>query len=742
MLTIAGGIVVLAAVGGGLLLYGHKLPTRIDGSRAEQRSEIVAALATNQSVGDPALTRQVQPLLKRLGESLLKHDPSSMDQQFDFERMVKEIERLPIPPKISPKNRAGFAAGLKQGIRQQFSVTGTMGGWNQHNIRSVRPVLDAPGDVVVYVVLHQASGPSRMRFWLHKTNNWRVYDYEDLTIGLRISTIMGQMLGSVGSPAEARVIQDLQAIPKALVAINGGDFKAAEAALDSISDENLPPNLLATVYATRTSVALMQQDSAGALRFANRAIELNPDVVLTYLLKAAAHNALGAHEEALTAMKTYHDALGPTGLGSYQQAVALVALKRQSEALVVLQAGLADEPESIDCNYFLATLDSADAQAIFRSHAENRTFPAAAFRELCAAFDRNGSSIGLINFVEAQGPAQGDTIDVRFYRAAGLEYQKRYAEAAALFVKELKTEDAFYKDAVLPRYLTCMVAAGLPLEGYRATGQPEASFAHLCTALATDDPALAKLYEEHLERHPADAHAWDRKGLWLVRQDRFADAVEAYDQAIRQSLSPESIDGINARRMYALFKLGKGLETFRKLPSQVERFDQLASLFAGERQVTELAELIEVHSKAEPQSKAIAPWRGELAYLKKDYRHAITILRPLLDRPDDNLAWTISDRLVRSYSAIGEFEQALEAAGADAEKRDALHLTLIAAARGDVAATHAAVVRALRDGYDKEDMLDDPDIGPIVNTPPFAEVLNRLKPPATAPTSTLNPQPH
>ncbi len=734
-------LVLVIAGAGGLLYQQRRTTTRVDAPPAVNRAEVVNSFSSTQPTGDPQQLIEIQKMLTEMGKGVSNPNEGTVDRYFDIDRLILEIERLPDPPTMGSENRTAFATGLKQGLKQQFTGSGTLSSWSNVQVRLVRPVSDRPNEVVVVAKLEHPAYVARMRFWMTHTDRWRIYDLEDLDAGLRTSNVMGSLFALIDKPTGPATLAAIQSMGRAMEALRNGKLKTATTEIDSISDSSMPPAYLGMVYMIRSAIAIRENAFEDAQTKVDRAIQLSPDLAMNYLLKSIACNGLRQDEPAVKAGQQYLDMIGPSELGGYQVGRALVRLKRFPEAIKALQSGLLDEPKSADCLKTLAGIDTPEAQAALSQHVKALTLSPLEFRTLCNSLDNDGYVKGLTTVVEVQAAKQGDTIDARFYTATVKEVQGSYAEAAAIYLKDIHTAEKFYIKAVLSRYVACMVELKKPLEAYETAGRPQEAFKLLANQLPAKSPELAQLMAKHLKLFPKDAEAWDANGDWLSNLQKYDEAAAAYDKAVEFMSEDSSIKGLAASRLYAYYKAGKGIQAFRDYPRDVDRFKQLANLTSNDKKPDELRQVIEIHRAVVPDSPLLAVYEAEAAYLDKDYVKVVRILDAMPEVDDYNVKWRRKDRLVRAYVNLKQFKQATKTSFDGTKFADPLQTALIAAAQGDLAATTRAVDAATDDDYEAGELLDDPDLGPLLKTAAFDTIRAKLLKPATQPTTLPATQP-
>jgi len=696
-------------------------------------SAVAGSFSSSQVVGDPDEIAAIKKRLTEMGVAVGDRKTTIVSTYFNVDKLLAEVETIVPSFKMPASQRKTMVTSLQSGLQSQFSAGTSLPPWHETDVRLVRTA-GAGGEVMVIAKLVHADFTSRMRFWMKHTDQWRIYDFEDLDIGLRVTNTIAGLLADPSISSGATPPKALKQIANAMQSLRAGDLEAADKAIGTVNDPVIPRELQSLMSVIRALAAERRQDHAVALKNADESIALSGDRVIAYLVKAMAHNGLEQFDEGLAAANKYQELIGPSQMGSYQIAHANLGLKNIPEAVAAMKTGLADEPQSIEMLRLLAKTDSPLALEALREYLKTLKLTPEVFRAFCAALDNRTNAKALAVLVAEQGPMQGNTIDVRFYTAAVKEQAGEYEAAAAMYRRELGAIDTEYAKSALQRYGRCMAKVNKPIEAYDAAGQTPAAFDAIFYAINYKSPAKAELMARHLKLHPNDPDAWDEQGRWLSGKGQYAEAAESYDKALALSRGKTPLEGLPARRLYAKYKSGKGMETFKETPADAERFAQYASLLSTDNKPDELQQVINVHRAALPESPQLKLYDGQLAFLRKDYAGAVRILSSI----DEEKAgtWRKRDLMIRSYVRLNQLDQAARIAAQVRDEPDYLYAAIIAAARGDVTTTEAAINKYIEQDEDEPgEVLTDPDLGPILKTPAFAKIYKKLTRPTTLPTT-------
>jgi hypothetical protein len=215
---------------------------------------------------------------------------------------------------------------------------------------------------------------------------------------------------------------------------------------------------------------------------------------------------------------------------------------------------------------------------------------------LCLA---DGDLALLEALVEAHAKREPTSADLRRMRIALKLRQKQPAEAIALFRAALeKALDGDQRREITDDFLLAALDAEQPLQGYEAAPDPHHAFRLLAGELQERENTaeLRRLIDVHRQRHPNDPWLHYHLGQLQASDQKWEQAAADLAAACRQA-SAEDRAIFRWWRVYTMYRSGRGLEAYRdETPAlRQETFEQLADLFAQDRDVAGLTALVDAH---------------------------------------------------------------------------------------------------------------------------------------------------
>lgn len=726
------GVGITAAV---LFARARQLPQRVDNAAADQSEKVAAFGRSGRAAGADA--KDATALLDAMSLAMRQRQGSAATDIFDIDRMIDEVCRLPGVPAASSGDRKRMAAGLRTGMGRMLRAEGALQPWDTTEVRMVRPA-ETPGDIIVYSKLRSADGATRMRWWMHKTDKLRIYDFEDVDAGLRASSIMGRLIAGPDPRDIVTLQQDIQALNQSVVALARSDAEAAEKALSQVRAATLPQDIQCLRHIATGTLRILHQRSDDALHELAQAEALNPTSPIVFDLRAIAHNQKGESEKALQAAARSRELLGPGELNCVQSALALVALGRKAEAAQAYREALLDEPGSVDALAGLASLldpsQQAEVGAAFAKSAVTRE----SFEALAGEISSSETAEALRSVAQAYSTRHPDDVAGQYYKALARRMAGEFKAAADDLEQLLDNPDEKYRDAAFEEFLDAKIAAGEALDGYRRCRRPEAALQAMSWRLMGPKnlDAWDSVVSEHLRQFPEDWQGNLYKGRILFERGQVPEAETAYRRALQNAGEDGSRAQVRRAWAYALGESGRVVRAYTEVLGGIEGFDHLAGVCSETENASGLAELITAHRRAEPADPFIPLWEAEASFLRGDYSAAVALLRQhrTVAEGSTERFYHIEDRLVRSLLRLGRIDEALvEAKAGGTPDEPSYYLLLAHCARQDADAAIAVADKLVDSDYDPEDFYEDPDLARLLNTPAMASFRERF--PGEFPTS-------
>ena len=207
-----------------------------------------------------------------------------------------------------------------------------------------------------------------MRWWLvRKAGEWKLYDLEDLHMGLRFTRNVATLVTPANIerlgrnlPAFQRAVQALQ---EGMNLLARGDCEGADKALAPARLVQLPAPFQAIVEIAEGLILLSRGDGNAALARFDTAERLLPGMAITMFTRGTALLSLGRHEEALIAIRAYQKEVGADGLSSEIEGTAHEKLGNSKEAAIAYRRALDEVPEMVDAFHGLRRVLPVGAKA-------------------------------------------------------------------------------------------------------------------------------------------------------------------------------------------------------------------------------------------------------------------------------------------------------------------------------------------------------------------------------------------
>ncbi|MBA4063141.1 MAG: hypothetical protein C0501_05405 [Isosphaera sp.] len=656
--------------------------------REENRREAAAVFnAPVEPSGEEA--GEFARVLARFSDAVRDRDADAMTGLFAPDRVLDEVARQAgggVPVASDPGFRAGFTSGFRAGA--QGIVSNPLFRWDSTAVRRVRWAADGSEAVVVAAHRRRAEVGGepvqltiKARWWfVRRGGAWRVYDFEDLDGGVRLTAGMAALFAPAFRDRLPQIQGAVAGLRDAQAALLDGDLDAVEAGLARVRTADLPAALDAVVTFLEAAARLGRGDPDGALKALDRAGELNPDMPGRHALRAAALNATGDHAGALAAADLYVSQLGPDADVDVHRGVALSWLNRAEEAAAAFRRALDDDPDSKDALNGLRSVLPDGGKAELADRLARAPSAGRVFDDLvrAARADNDEEAVKALE----RGLRKALPADPRGVSAAvrRLVEAKSYPEAAAELKAGLGAVAAADRRQVLVAYLYAMIAADRPLDAYAAVPAADAAAAFRTLAGELDDsleefdpadppPAAAQLREliaAHRKRAPKDAWLGFYEAALLQYEGQYEKAERGFaaaEAAYRKAPAPPPAGGkdweadqFRFRRVRCLYQAKQGLKAYAEVGPAADTFEQLAHAYENDNDAAGLGALVAAHRKRSPDDATLGYWAAALAYLEADYGRAADGFAAFLKAAGEKepRRWSATDRCVRGYLRAGK----------------------------------------------------------------------------------------
>jgi len=627
----------------------------LQAEREADRLEAAAAFA-NPVPPTPDERAEFGRFFDELSAALKRGDATEAGRRFDSHRMTAELTRQGAFDRIPGGDQRGFRRGFAEGVGRALGaslVGNELLRWDRTTIRRVRWTEDRK-EAVVIAVHADGVGPDslrmKMRWWfIRKDDGWKIYDLEDLEMGMRISQAMRMLLASQSlqdlvnnAPAMRVATHDIRSAMVALVIQK--DFDEAERILVRCRGVRLPDFLAAVRELVEGGLLLERNKPEDALRHLIEADRLLPGMPVVKLCRAAGLNQLEKHAEALELAQAYMAELGPDAVALAHAGFALEGLGRHDEALDSYRKGSDEDPDERLCLLGLLRLLPVEMKSEIADRLTKSSKPMEHFEELLRQARVEGDDAGVKALIGWLRTAKPDDPRVRTEELRQLVKEKQFEPAAAKLKKHLAEVKGEERRELLNAYLFAMIGQEKHIEAYQAVPAEHAAAAFHTLAgqleedaedadpekPSTTDKKLGELIAAHRKRDAADPWLWYFEGSRLQARGEFEKAEREFSEGGKKlagrPVDPDepdaAVDSFRSRRVACFLSLKQGLKAYTSVGPSEATFRQIASHFDLEKDATNLAALLALHRKENPASPELAFWEAEVDYLNMKYERA------------------------------------------------------------------------------------------------------------------------
>jgi predicted Zn-dependent protease len=651
-LFLIGGTVAICLVVGlaifAVVVYQRSVRHRPPTETAEEKyRETAAAFDGDLEIDDKRRFREVTRHFVLLQKALDQRNGTLYQSLYDFDRMADELMHSSSVPGFA-KNRRAFIDGMRQGAGNVDAMAAIYS-YDSFDIKRIKTLADDECVVFVRLVANDTTS-WKMRWWLkRKSGAWRFYDYEELDTALRASQMMDIMLQSlISDPANrnsdakhARVQQQVKQLQAAGIALAEEEIETAERVLADIDVSLLPKPFQAVRWVHQANLDLYNENYEAVLSACDRIESLQDDVPLVLFLRAAAHNGLGQHEQAIVLIQKYLELLGADVHAYLQLGTALAGLDRKPEALDAYRNGLDEDANSVDTLYNLGLLLAADEVDEVGRRFMQTARPAENFEALAQAFFADEAVEALEAVVRAYAATARNDPNTGYYQAQVHVMRGEFDAAAAAIEAALP----LVKDSEELEYYVVVLADSLyevdrTTEAYEKSPDKKYAFEHIADRFVSDErwSDLDVLIEVHKAAHPEDPLLMYYAAEILVARDQFEEAAETVKSAFDRVAGSEDAQFFHRLYLDSLARVNKHLAAYDGVPDKRPAFDYLAGSLLRDDEDEDRARLkkfVDHHAATDPEDPKLAYYRAEILREEGKPLEAAKLIESVMPRIED-----------------------------------------------------------------------------------------------------------
>ncbi|HVX15660.1 MAG TPA: hypothetical protein VHC22_31025 [Pirellulales bacterium] len=639
-LALLAGLVVLVAVGVGVFVvlqregtFARPRPPRPQESLAEKRRANTEAFGKSAAAGDasPKEISEFAALLERI--SHIK-TAEQAEECFDIDRLFQEVGAASSNQQLF--RAPGTAKGFRKGFTERFADRGLLRNCVSSEVKRVN-FQGGRDEAILFSQHRTAEGHGvKIRWWAARSQGkWKIYDFEDLEMGVRSSTNAAALMDAAGkqgfSPKQSEAVNAVGAATTFLVQ---REYDRAEQQILPTLDVPLPKALAAWRFAQLAIVQTSRNNWEQVIGFVDRAAAVNPDMPMLPMLRAQALNGLGRFDEAAVEARKYITELGGDDHGSFLLGTALTGMGKKDEAADAFREGLGDYADSVENLVGLAGVLSADDMEEVAERFEEFERPAARFQEVAGQLVAEENSAALAAVVARNRLLAPRDPHNDFYQGEMHWMLRQYDEAAEAFRKALPKMPPDERIGCQRALRNSLLSADKPIEAYEAMPDGNDTFLAICNHLVKnrDADGLDRLTKMHAERHPDDYWLPYFRGEVQMMREEYEQAAATFRPMLTAQLPDGARASYHDEYLAAEINAGHPLQGYQDVPDAEDAFLKTANRLLADRNPDDLEKLVALHAERQPDDLFLTYFGGEVPYLRGQPAEAAERFKPLLDK--------------------------------------------------------------------------------------------------------------
>lgn len=566
---------------------------------------------------------EIEAIFVNIEECIANRDNESLREHIDFDRLLRRIELTGSLYDWSSLEKRMVRSELKD-----YVDAGTFWGEIQ-----VVGVVMPPGDSnsrVVYALCESTEGEtSEDRFWLARSDGtWKLYDWEQLDLGLSISREYGAYCKYLDTPALKGFNRWAELVQESDQFVVDGDYEKAGAKLRLAELEQSPAELQGYKWIL-TAYRWSAMGNAKETIRCSKAVPKPRETPGVYY-NLAYHQQWTNPKEALKNALIYEEIVGPNYELVQIKARLLEDLNRKQESLEARKMLLSMRPgDPTTLLSYLVALPEEHRSAIEPILSELDD-PIKVVSEMVsdAQYQDYTAFEYLVDYLKRESPNDPATL-----HAMGSVEQHRgeYEKAADLFHQAYNTEKTIdVRDIYADSYVAVMQDWGKVLNALQEVPDVQQAIESLLYSYEDFDSELTEeeyeaVIDLYFSRFPTELNAIKRKVTQAIEKQQYEKAQQILGRALEQLPAKKPTDPTANEDAYdeieyyresfqesvarILYEQGLLRQAYDAPGDKTERLEQLARLALADKRIDDVRQLLSWHQQVAPNDRqALFVW--------------------------------------------------------------------------------------------------------------------------------------
>lgn len=591
---VVGLVLVLIAVGLGVLLYNVVSKTREAARRVEQenrqerRENIKQAFGGDQDLGAvdlPIDKQEIESVFADLKTACDIQSRVKFKQVFDVKEMLNCVEDqcdFDMPRNF---NWPAFKEGAAGSFDTNFAEMTNQFAHDACQIKMIQP-LNIDGRVLVYARLHhyEVGSSVKARFWLYRDQGRvKIYDFEEIESGHRITAALVNFLRTeVNANLTMAKAQKLRTNSQRLLQVRDHilqtDYESANRILDLMKYNELIKPQQSIYLILKATVELHTENYAAAVEASDKLKRINSDAIIYLLLGAAAHNGLGNYEESISHAEQFQELVGPDSDALYWIAMSKAGLGQPTEAIELFRKSLDDNPNNFESLFELAMrLEEPDTE--LKTRFEQIVNKEYSFDILANAFEVHYRPELIKPLLDAYKSGQTSNWQYAYYAALLAETDAEKTSASQLIKPWLRRKDEIGESftALCEQYALVNQKQKSIAEMYRDIPDPLIALYAIGSAFYDEAKPLFELTDLYEADRSKDSEWLYYRAQAFISEESFEDCFKLLNSRYADFISLEDSDLYFELYYDSATRSGNTLAAYKTCIDKDSAFDNLIS---------------------------------------------------------------------------------------------------------------------------------------------------------------------
>ena len=305
----------------------------------------------------------IDRFFEKMGKASRGTEKIEVEDFFSMDAMFQSLKSGGMLDSLDRSGIRGFKKGFES-ASNSFAIALRQMSFDKHRLLKLEVIDEDERLAYLRCYDNELNITTQTRWWLIRTQRgWRIYDFEDLSVGLRTVSLMGTMMSSGIATKPAPWIADFLPVATKMQTIDFSDVDSLmtlDEPLRKLRRNALPTDIRRFASALTVSMLQVKEDSEGSIAELEAALAGGYQSPLYHYQMGHALMQFEKYEEALDSFSKHAEILGWDSDVLESVSDCHYLLGNLKDARQAALDGLADNPSSLNCLCSLTVASSPE----------------------------------------------------------------------------------------------------------------------------------------------------------------------------------------------------------------------------------------------------------------------------------------------------------------------------------------------------------------------------------------------